>query len=76
MTTEITNWRTPRAKVGALSRSRLATDPELVAARLDLRAGRLAEHIQRVVADAPPLTASQIDRLSALLQGGADHDAP
>lgn len=32
--------------------------------------GVLAEHIQRVVAEAPPLTDEQRDRLAGLLRGG------
>lgn len=60
-----------RARVGALSRSRRSDDPELLAARRDLRAERLADHIRRVVAEAPPLTPEQRDKLSTLLRGGA-----
>jgi hypothetical protein len=36
----------------------------------DLAAERLADHIQRVVNSAPPLTAEQRDRLASLLRGG------
>jgi len=36
-------------------------------ARRDLEAARLASHIQRVVASAPPLTAKQVAHLRALL---------
>ena len=60
-----------RAKVGALSRSRSESDPELIAARRDLKAEKLAEHIAKVVAEAPPLTPEQRDRLAVLLRGGA-----
>ncbi|WP_277612968.1 hypothetical protein [Cryobacterium glucosi] len=35
----------------------------------DLAAERLALYIERVVADAPPLTGAQRDRLAALLSG-------
>lgn len=41
-----------------------------IAAR-DLRAQKLAEHIQRVVAEAPPLSPEQIAGLAGLLVGGA-----
>lgn len=71
----ITNWRTPRAKVGALSRSRESTDPELVAARRDLKAAMLAEHVKKVVDQAPPLTAEQVDKIAALLRRGGASDA-
>jgi hypothetical protein len=64
------SWQSERARVASLSRSRTPTDPDLIAAKRDLRAERLAEHIARVVADAPPLTAEQRDRLALLLRGG------
>lgn len=56
-----------RARVAALKRHRGDRDPELTAARRELAAEKLAAHIRRVVDDAPPLTAEQIDRLRALL---------
>ena len=37
---------------------------------------RLREHVQRTVADAPPLTADQRDRLAALLQPFVDTAEP
>lgn len=60
-----------RAQVAALSRSRAANDPELVGARRNLKAQSLAEHIARAVAEAPPLTNEQRDRLATLLRGEA-----
>lgn len=60
----------PRARVAALSRSRSANDPDLVAAKRELREARLAEYIQRTVAEAPPLTFDQRERLAVLLRGG------
>lgn len=59
----------------AKTRSRVATahrkgDPEVIAAaRRDHATATLAEHIQRVVAEAPELDPTQLDRLSALLRG-------
>jgi hypothetical protein len=64
------SWQSERARVASLSRSRTPTDPDLIAAKRDLRAERLADHIARVVAAAPPLTNEQRDRLSLLLRGG------
>ncbi len=69
---DLTNWTSPRARVGALSRSRPADDPDLIAARRDLLAARLGEHIARTLDAAPPLSATQRDRLAALLRGGSD----
>lgn len=64
------SWTVERARVASLSRSRPADDPDLANARRNLRAERLADHIARVVAEAPPLTEAQRDRLAALLRGG------
>lgn len=59
-----------RGRVAALSRSRTADDPELVDARQNMRAERLADYIKRTVDAAPPLTNAQRDRLALLLKGG------
>ncbi len=63
------SWTTERARVASLSRSRTADDPDLLGARRDLRAERLAEHIKRIAAEAPPLTDEQVSRLTTLLRG-------
>jgi hypothetical protein len=60
-----------RGRIGALSRSREADDPELVEARRTLAALRLAEHAQKIVKDWPPLTDAQIDNVIATLRAGA-----
>lgn len=62
------SWTRDRAQVAALSRSRPADDPELVAARRRLAQHTLDDHIARVVDNAPALTAEQRDRLAALLR--------
>lgn len=64
------SWTSERARVASLSRSRPADDPELLDARRTLRTTRLAEHIARVVDEAPPLTPEQRDRLAVILRGG------
>ena len=61
------SWTSDRARVASLTRSRPADDPELIAARESLKASRVDEYIRKVVADAPPLTPEQRDRLSVLL---------
>jgi hypothetical protein len=63
-------WTHERARVASLSRSRKDDDPELVDARRNMRAERLADAIKRTVDAAPPLTAEQRDRLALLLRGG------
>jgi len=60
-----------RGRVAALSRSRTADDPELVTARINLRAEKLAAYVAKVVAQAPPLSPAQRDRIAVLLRGGA-----
>ena len=57
-----------RARIGALSRSRTDDDPELVDARRNLAELRLAEHIEKVLAAAPPLTDEQRTALAELLR--------
>ena len=59
-----------RARIAALSRDRASDDPELAGARRDLRAARLEEYIERTLAEAPPLTDEQLDKLAVLLHRG------
>ena len=63
-------WQQERAKIAGLSRDRRADDPELLDARRNLRALKLEEHVARVVAEAPPLTDEQRERITALLRAG------
>lgn len=71
------SWTHERARVASLTRAinngeRPADDPELTEARRNLRALRLEEHVNRVLAQAPPLSGEQLDRIAALLRvGGA-----
>ena len=62
------SWTAERARVASLSRSRTSDDPDLVAARLNLKAARLEDYVARVVDAAPPLTADQRNRIAALLR--------
>ena len=64
------SWTHHRARVAALSRDRLPDDPDLIEARRDLRAERLADQIRKTVDAAPPLSREQLDRLATLLRGG------
>lgn len=61
------SWTSERARVASLTRSRAADDPELVAARQRLRAARYELHVQKIIADAPPLTDEQRHRVAQLL---------
>lgn len=60
-----------RGKVAALTRSRSTDDPDLVGARRELATSSLTDHIERVLAAAPPLTNEQRRRLAGLFTGGA-----
>jgi hypothetical protein len=56
-----------RAQVAASKRHRGADDPRSIEADRVLRETMLAEHIQRIVDSAPPLSAEQRNRLAVLL---------
>lgn len=59
--------RSVRGRLGQLGRTR-QYEPELfAAAQLDLKAAKLRDAIQEAIETAPPLTAAQVDALSALL---------
>lgn len=68
MATTRNDWTGPRARVAALSRSRTDDDLDLLAARQDLKAARLANHVRDAVDSAPPLTDEQRERIAALLR--------
>lgn len=51
------SWQHHRARVASLTRSRPLDDPELINARRDLRAERLAEHVRGIVESAPAFDA-------------------
>ena len=69
----MSTWTENRAKVASWSRTRPADDPELLAARRDLKAAKLEEYVAKVVATAPPLTDEQANKIASLLRpyGGA-----
>lgn len=60
--------RTIQARLAAETRHRPHEDHTDL--RRDHAAEKLAEYIAKTVADAPPLTPEQRDRLTALLKGG------
>lgn len=68
-------WTHERARVAALTRHKSADDPETVDAKRDLRAAKLADHVRRIVDEAPPLTDEQRRSIAALLQAGGEHVA-
>ena len=62
--------RTARAVLAATERHHGPDDPRSADARREVRRLGLLEHIEKVVADAPPLTAEQRSELAALLLTG------
>ncbi len=71
----MSEWTHHRARVASLTRSRTPDDPDLIEARRDLKAERLADYITRTVDAAPPLTPAQRDRLALQLRGDGGPDA-
>lgn len=63
-----------RAQLAAAHRRRERDPEQINDLRRQLREQQLADHIKRVVDEAPPLTSEQRARLAALL--GADESAP
>lgn len=66
----MSTWTHERARIAGLSRDRRPDDPELVDARRNLKALRLEDAVAKAVAEAPPLTSEQRDRIAALLRTG------
>jgi hypothetical protein len=66
------SWQQTRARMANRARFLGADDPEVLELRRQLREERLAEHIKRVVDEAPPLTVEQRSRLAAIFRSGAD----
>ena len=64
--------RTARAVLAATERHHGPEDARTQDARREVRRLSLLEHIEKVVADAPPLTAEQRSALAALLLTGGD----
>lgn len=53
-----------------LSRSRKPNDPDLVEAKRKMREELWIERVEKLVAEAPPLSEEQLDRIAALLRNG------
>ena len=71
----MSTWTQERARVASLTRSRAVDDPDLINARRNLKAERLADYIRKTVDAAPSLTPEQRDRLALLLNSGVDRAA-
>lgn len=66
------SWTKERSRVALLSKTHSPDDPIVLEAKRDLRAARLAEYVEKIVAEAPPLTAEQRDRIAGLLRGSSE----
>jgi hypothetical protein len=53
-----------------LKRNLPADDPRVIDAHRDLVAERLLAHISEILANSPPLTGEQVERIAAVLAGG------
>ena len=63
------SWTIERARVASLTRSRPHDDPDLLAAKSNLKVELYAEHVRKLIAAAPPLTAEQRDTIMAAFGG-------
>jgi hypothetical protein len=70
MSTTFPTWEHERAVLARRTREVGPDHPTVADARRDFRAARLAAYIEKVVAQAPPLTSAQRDGLALLLRGG------
>jgi hypothetical protein len=57
------------SKLAITTRYKGADSPEAIEARRDLAAIKIESYVERVVADAPPLTSEQTARITAALGG-------
>jgi hypothetical protein len=67
----VPTWTKVRSEYANLARTHDPSDPQMVEKRLELRALKLEDHVTRVLAQAPPMTSEQRDRIAALLRVGA-----
>jgi hypothetical protein len=63
-----------RNRHNVLVRHHGADDPVTLDARRDLHAAQIEDCIRRIIDQAPPLTAGQLDRLAALLHAAPASD--
>ena len=67
----MSNWTHHRARVASLSRTHSADHPDVIEARQALKCSRLEDYVTRVLAEAPPLTDAQRERIARLLSPSA-----
>jgi Transcriptional regulator PadR-like family len=57
-----------QARLAILTRLRPPDDPELIEARRDFWANEIAEHIRKVLDQAPPMTDAQLSKITMILE--------
>jgi hypothetical protein len=60
-----------RARIAGLSRDRAAKDPELLDARAQLAVQNIINFVTKILEKAPPISAEQRQRITALFEAGA-----
>lgn len=63
-------WTKARSEHANLCKKLGPDDPLVIDKRVELRALRLEDYVQRVLAEAPPLSAEQRERIAELLRPG------
>lgn len=63
-------WTKTRSEIANTLRAN--PDADVTELRRDLKAQRLAEHVERAVATFPPLTDEQADRIAGILTGRSE----
>ena len=65
-----TSWQQSRARLASLSRLRPEGDPEVLALRREMQRLYAESVVSKVLAESPPFTPEQQDRIRAILSGG------
>ena len=72
MSTDTDTWTKARSRLGNAVQKHGKDSPQAVEARVEFRALKLEDHVRKVIAEAPPLSDEQKERIAALLRvGGA-----
>lgn len=64
----MSTWTKERSRLARLHQTHSPDSPEVRKAKRDFTAARLEDHVARVLADAPPLTDAQRERIAYLLR--------
>lgn len=64
----MSTWTKERSRLARLHQTHSPDSSEIREARRDFAAARLEDHVARVLADAPPLTHEQRERIASLLR--------